>query len=65
VLHRPVIEKVNAGLSGVLRAPDVQQRMNEMVIDTAPTSPEAFAVFIRAETDRWAKVLKDAGITQQ
>ncbi|HET7159913.1 MAG TPA: tripartite tricarboxylate transporter substrate-binding protein, partial [Burkholderiales bacterium] len=62
---RPVIEKVNAGLSAVLRAPDVQQRMNEMVIDAAPTSPEAFAAFIRAETDRWAKVVKDAGITQQ
>lgn len=62
---RPVIDKVNAGLSAVLLAPDVQQRMNEMVIDAAPTSPEAFAAFIRAETDRWAKVVKDAGIAQQ
>lgn len=62
---RPVIDNVNAGLSAVLRSPDVQQRMNEMVIDAAPTTPEAFAAFIRAETDRWAKVVKEAGITQQ
>lgn len=62
---RSVVDKVHADLSTVLRAPDVQQRMNDMVIDAAPTSPEEFAAFIRSETSRWAKVVKDAGIAQQ
>jgi tripartite-type tricarboxylate transporter receptor subunit TctC len=62
---RPIIAKLHAGLSTVLLAPEVQQRMNDMVIDAAPTSPEEFAEFIRSETSRWAKVIKDAGISQQ
>ena len=62
---RPVIDKVHADLSTVLRAPDVQQRLNDLVIDAAPTTPEEFAEFVRSETSRWAKVVKDAGIPQQ
>jgi tripartite-type tricarboxylate transporter receptor subunit TctC len=62
---RPIVEKVHADLSTVLQAPDVQQRLNDLVIDAAPTSPEQFAEFIRSETGRWAKVVKDAGIPQQ
>jgi tripartite-type tricarboxylate transporter receptor subunit TctC len=62
---RAIVEKVHADLSTVLQAPDVQQRLNDLVIDAAPTSPEQFAEFIRSETGRWAKVVKDAGIPQQ
>jgi tripartite-type tricarboxylate transporter receptor subunit TctC len=43
----------------------MQQRMNELVIDAAPTSPEELAAFIRDETARWAKVVKEAGIPPQ
>ena len=49
----------------VLRAPDVHQRLTDMIIDVAPTSPEEFTAFIRAETNRWAKVEKNAGIERQ
>ena len=62
---RHTVDKLHASLSTVLLAPDVQQRMNDMVIDAAPSSPEEFASFIRSETNRWAKVIKDAGIAQQ
>ncbi len=61
----PVLAKVHADLSKVLLAPDVQQRMTEMVIDAAPTSREDFAAFIRAETRRWAQVVKEAGLALQ
>ncbi|HEY0337143.1 MAG TPA: tripartite tricarboxylate transporter substrate binding protein [Burkholderiales bacterium] len=62
---RPIIDKVHADLSTVLQAPDVQQRLSDLVIDAAPASPEQFAEFIRSEMGRWAKVVKDAGIPQQ
>jgi tripartite-type tricarboxylate transporter receptor subunit TctC len=62
---RPIVDKVQADLSTVLQAPDVQQRMNELVIDAAPTSSDDFAEFIRSEMSRWAKVVKEAGIPQQ
>lgn len=46
-------------------SPDIQQRLNDLVVEVAPTTREEFDQFIRAEIARWAKVLKDAGIAQQ
>jgi tripartite-type tricarboxylate transporter receptor subunit TctC len=61
----PVLDKVHADLTAVLRTPDVQQRFSEMVIEFTPTSREEFAQFMRAETARWARVIKETGIAQQ
>jgi len=61
----PVLDKVHADLTAVLHQPELQQRFKDMVIEVAPTSREEFAQFIRAETARWARVIKEAGIPQQ
>ena len=61
----PVLDKVHADLTAVLRMPEIQQRMKDLVIEVAPTTPQEFAQFIRAETARWARVLKAAKITQE
>lgn len=61
----PILDKVHTDLTAVLRMPEIQQRFNDLVIEVAPTSREEFAQFIRAETARWARVIKDAGIPQQ
>jgi tripartite-type tricarboxylate transporter receptor subunit TctC len=61
----PVLNKVHTDLIAVLTQPDLQQRLNDMVIDVAPTSREEFAQFIKAETARWARVIKEAGIPKQ
>jgi tripartite-type tricarboxylate transporter receptor subunit TctC len=60
-----VLSKIHEDFTAVLRMPDVQQRMSELMMPPAPTSPDAFDKFIRAEIGRWAKVIKDAGIPQQ
>lgn len=61
----PILDKIHTDLTAVLRVPEIQQRFKDMVIEVAPTSREEFAQFIRAETARWARVIKDAGIAQQ
>lgn len=61
----PILEKVQADFTTVLRMPEIEQRLRDMVIDVTPTSRETFAQFIRAETERWAKVIKAAGIPLQ
>ena len=60
-----VLDKLHADINAVLRMPDVQQRLNELMIGGAPTSREEFDQFIRAEIARWAQVIKSAGIPQQ
>jgi tripartite-type tricarboxylate transporter receptor subunit TctC len=61
----PVVARLNADVTKVLHMPDVRQRLEEMVVDVAPTTPEEFAVFIAAETRRWTQVAKRAGIVPQ
>ena len=60
-----LLNKILEDFHAVLRMPDVQTRMTELMMPPAPTSREAFDGFIRAEIGRWAKVIKDAGIPQQ
>ena len=62
---QPILDKVHADLATVLRTADIQQRFGDLVIEVSPTSPQQFAEFIRAETARWAGVIKAAGIPQE
>jgi tripartite-type tricarboxylate transporter receptor subunit TctC len=61
----PILDKVHADLTAVLRLPEIQQRFRDLVIEVAPTSREEFTRFIHAEIARWARVIKDAGIAKQ
>ena len=60
-----LLDKLHTDVTTVLRMPEVQQRLKDLMIEVAPTSREEFAQIIRTETARWAKVIKDAGITAQ
>jgi tripartite-type tricarboxylate transporter receptor subunit TctC len=61
----PILDKVNTDLTAVLRMPEILLRFRELIVEAAPTSRDEFARFIAAETARWAKVIKAAGIAQQ
>lgn len=61
----PILDKLHTDLTRVLQMPDVKQRFADLVVEAAPQSREEFAAFIRAEMQRWAKVVKDAGIPPQ
>ncbi len=61
-LPKPILAKVNAGLVKILSAPDMRERMTDQGIDVASSSPEQFLAYVKAETVRWGKVVKDAGI---
>ncbi len=59
---RDYIMKLNAEISRALASNDVNEKFASAGIDPTPSSPEQFAAFIRSETVRYAKVIKDAGI---
>jgi tripartite-type tricarboxylate transporter receptor subunit TctC len=62
---KPILVKLNTDLHAALNSPDVQRRLEEQGVDPAPSTPEQFAAFIRAETEKWARVVKEAGVPQQ
>jgi len=61
----PILEKVHADLTAVLRVPEIEQRLRDLVVTVAPTSRDEFSRFIKDEIARWARVIKEAGIAQQ
>jgi tripartite-type tricarboxylate transporter receptor subunit TctC len=62
---KPVIDKLSATLLRTLSLPETRTRLAENSIEVTPTTPEEFAAFIRAETERWAGVVRDANIPKQ
>jgi tripartite-type tricarboxylate transporter receptor subunit TctC len=62
---KAILSKVGADVLKVIAMPDVQQRLAAQGVDVEPMAAEPFAAFIKAETAKWAKVVKDAGIQPQ
>jgi tripartite-type tricarboxylate transporter receptor subunit TctC len=58
-----VIAKVSTEVAKILRSPETTAFFLQRGAETAGTSPEEFATFIRNYTPKWAKVIKAAGIT--
>jgi len=61
----PVLDKLNADITSVLRTPEVQQRIADFAMEAAPSSREEFDQFIRSEITRWAQVVRDSKIPLQ
>ena len=57
-----IVTKLNAGLNEVLRQPDIQARLKTLNIDYRENTPDDFKSFVVTETEKWGKVVKDAGI---
>ncbi|MEO7727851.1 MAG: tripartite tricarboxylate transporter substrate binding protein [Burkholderiales bacterium] len=61
-LPKAVHAKLNAGLVKVLSSPDLRQRMEDQGMDVQPSTSEDFVAFVKAETAKWKKVVKEAGL---
>jgi len=59
---KDIVAKLHAGITKALNAPDVRDRMAREGAETSPMTPEQFAAFIRTETAKFAKIIKDAGV---
>jgi tripartite-type tricarboxylate transporter receptor subunit TctC len=61
---RDVVARLNAEIVRALQTPELQARFREMGAEIVASSPEQFGAFLKADTDKWAKVIKSAGIRQ-
>ena len=59
---REIVHRVNADLEKVLSTAEMKEKSFALGAIALGTSPEAFSAFVRSEADKWAKVIKVAGI---
>jgi len=59
---RPVIDTLHRELVRAYNAPDVKSQVIATGSYVAADTPEEFAAFIRAENEKWGKVIRDAKI---
>jgi tripartite-type tricarboxylate transporter receptor subunit TctC len=58
---RDVVARVNAEVGQVLRQPDVRERLQGLGMEVSGDGPDAFAEFMRAETRKWAGIVRASG----
>jgi tripartite-type tricarboxylate transporter receptor subunit TctC len=57
-----VIAKFNAAMVAALNDPGLRARLHNAGTTPAPSSPEEFDKYLRAEITRWGKVIREKGI---
>ena len=62
---RPIIDRLNQVLMAFISRPETQDKMNALAITPWTSTPDELAQFIPAEIEKWAQVVKDAGITPE
>jgi tripartite-type tricarboxylate transporter receptor subunit TctC len=59
---RAIAEKVAAGVQDALKMPEVLKRLSELSAEPMGLTPAETAAYMKQETERWAAVIKSAGV---
>ena len=59
---REIITRVNADVVKLLNSPELKERLKADGSDPVGNSPDQFAAFIRDETAKWSKIIKQANV---
>jgi tripartite-type tricarboxylate transporter receptor subunit TctC len=59
---KEIIAKLNSDINAIMKEPDMTKRLVELGGDPLAQTPEAFGDMIKAETDKWKKVVEFAGL---
>jgi tripartite-type tricarboxylate transporter receptor subunit TctC len=59
---KEVVTRLNGAMVKALRSPDIAERMNQIGFDVVASSPEEFGAFMKAEVERWTRVVAKGNI---
>jgi tripartite-type tricarboxylate transporter receptor subunit TctC len=62
---KAIVDKLNAEINKVLAQPDVKEAWAKQGAETMAMSPAQFDTFLRGDIEKWAEVIKTAGIKTQ
>jgi tripartite-type tricarboxylate transporter receptor subunit TctC len=55
---KDIVAKLNDAAVKALRSPEIRERLNGIGFDVIASTPEEFGAFMKAEVDRWTKVVE-------
>jgi len=58
---KTIIDRLNHELVAIIHSAEVREKMLRIYFQAIGTPPEALSLLMRAERDRWAKVIKQSG----
>ncbi len=64
-LPKEIVARLNADAARVLQMPDAIERLGQQGVDPVGNSSEQATAYLKAETEKWAKVIKAAGLRPQ
>lgn len=59
---RPIVDRLNAAMVQIIGMPDVQKAMLDVGLTPATSTPEAYAARIRADVDKFTRIIRASGI---
>jgi tripartite-type tricarboxylate transporter receptor subunit TctC len=60
----PIIAKLNAAIAKALADPDVKNKLVQSGAIPSPNSPEEMAAMLKAEFERWGRIVREKGIKE-
>lgn len=57
-----IVDKLSQEIARIMRMPDVVARINNDGAEPIGNTPAEYAAYIKAEVDKWARVVKSAGV---
>jgi len=57
-----IVGRLNAEVQKIMRSPEIQKRLESEGAKFIPTTPQSFAAFQRAESEKWGRAIREAGI---
>lgn len=59
---RPLVHKISEDINAALKSPELRERMAGVGMEPAGDTPEQFDAYIKQEIEKWAPVVKEAGL---
>ncbi len=60
-----IVARLNAEIGRILLKPEIKARMADIAVEVAPSTPEELGAMMRADAEKWGRIIKELGVSAQ
>jgi len=64
-MRKELVSRLNAEIGRILFLPDVKQKMADIAVEVARSTPEELAALTRTDADKWGRIIRELSISAQ